>query len=299
VAFISSDNRPAIFIRNLNGRSDPDPSGDIWILDLSSKDSEPRPLNVDIGSPFNPHGIDLLQLENGARELYVVNHPTHDDHEILIFTVNEDHTLKLKRRIHYPELISPNDIKAIASEQFFVTNDHGSPSSAFMSRVEEYLGLSRSSVTYFDGSEGSFLLKGIKSANGIMLSKNQDTLYVAEAIGRGVKRFKRGDSIRQWEYIDKISVNTGVDNLEWSDEGKLLATGHPKLFDLLAYVKDNTKNSPSEVISIDVEASPVKYETIYMNDGAELSGATVAGMLNGELLIGALLEPHFLRCAKK
>ncbi len=164
VAFISSGNGRKVFESYRSGNEENVANGDIWLLDLSDKDSRPRRLNVNAGGVFRPHGIDLLHLKDGQRELYVVNHPARDQHEILVFTVNADHSLALKRRIHYPELISPNDIKAVASEQFFVTNDHGSPQSSFMARIEEYLGLSRSSISYFDGSKGSFLLKGLKSA---------------------------------------------------------------------------------------------------------------------------------------
>ena len=298
VAFISSGNGREVFDSYRTGSRARVENGDIWVLDLAKQGSVPRRLNVDIGGSFHPHGIDLLELDTGERELYVVNHPSRDQHEILIFSVKQDHGLTLKKRIHYPELISPNDIKAIAGNRFFVTNDHGSPQSSVMARIEEYLGLARSSVTYFDGEKGFFVLKGINSANGITLSEKQDTLYVAEAIGRSVKRFKRGDSVHDWEYLDKVSVNTAVDNLEWSEDGKLLAGAHPKLFDLLSHVKDADNRSPSQVISINVETSPMSYETLYMNDGSEMSGSSVATMLNGDLLIGGILDTHFLRCSK-
>lgn len=298
IAFISSGNGREVFASYRNGNQAAVPDGDIWLLDLSSKDSEPVRSQVKIDGYFRPHGIDLLTLANGDRELYIVNHPARDQHEVLIFMVSATNDLTLKRRIRYPELISPNDIEAIDSGRFFVTNDHGSPQSSFMARVEEYLGLSRSSVSYFDGKKGSLLLEGVKSANGITLSEDQQTLYVAEALGRSVKKYKRGDSIRDWQFVDMIAVNTAVDNLEWGENGKLLAGAHPRIFDLLGHIGDANEISPSHVISIDTGQSPMTSETIYMNDGSELSGSSVATTLNGEMLIGAILETHFLRCSK-
>lgn len=297
VAFISSGNGRQVFKSYRNGQTTAVENGDIWLLDLSLADSQPQPLRVDANGPFFPHGIDLIYLENGLRELYVVNHPARDQHEILIFSVNRDHNLTLKKRIRYPELISPNDIKAISSNQFFVTNDHGSPQSSFMARVEEYLGLARSSVTYFDGESGSYLLKGIKSANGITLSSDQQTLYVAEALGRSIKRYSRGGSIREWRFVDKLSVDTAVDNLEWSDSGKLLAGAHPKLFDFLGHANNPANKSPSQVININVTTTPMTFNTLYLNDGTELSGSSVAAMLNGEMLVGSVFENHLLRCS--
>ncbi len=299
VAFISSGNGREAFENYRSGKPGQVADGDIWVLDLSVADSLPRPLKVNAGSKFHPHGIDLLTLPSGARELYVVNHPARDQHEILIFTVSANHGLTLKRRIHYPELISPNDIKAIDTDRFFVTNDHGSPQSSFMARVEEYLGLSWSSVSYFDGNKGSFLLQGLKSANGITVSNDQQTLYVAEALGRSVKRYRRGKSIRQWELVDKISVDTAVDNLEWSDDGRLLSGTHPKIFPLLEHFDDPAAISPSQVIAINVQKPEMTVETLYTNDGSELSGSSVATLLDGELLIGAVAETHFLRCSNE
>ena len=40
------------------------------------------------------------------------------------------------------------------------------------------------------------------------------------------------------------------------------------------------------------------YETIYMNDGTEMSGSSVAVILDNEMLIGNVAENHFLRCSK-
>ncbi len=298
VAFISSGNGREAFASYDSDQPIDVADGDIWRLDLSKPDSRPERLNVNAGGKFHPHGIDLLTLPNGERELYVINHLGRDEHEVLIFGISASHNLTLKRRIHYPELISPNDIKAIQSGQFFATNDHGSPQSSFMARVEEYLGLSWSSVSYFDGEKGSLMLKGIKSANGITLSPDQQTLYVAEALGRSIKRYKRGDRIDQWEFADQINVDTAVDNLEWSEDGKLLAGAHPKIFDLLGHFADADNISPSQVISINVENAPMTYDTIYMNDGSEMSGSSVAVVLDNEMLIGNVAENHFLRCRK-
>ena len=298
VAFVSAGNGREVF----EYYRDPSPgrpaNGDIWILNLALADSEPTPLNVEIEGAFHPHGIDLLHLEDGTRELYVINHPSRDEHEVLIFDVGADHNLSLKKRVHSEALISPNDIKAIDRGRFFVTNDHGSPSSSAMARIEEYLGLARSSVVYYDGVVASFIIEGLKSANGITLSSDQQTLYVGEALGRSVKRFERQSSIRDWTFAERLDLDTAVDNLEWSSDGRLLAGAHPKIFPFLDHASDADALSPSQVVAIDVDRTPMVAKTLYMNDGSELSGSSVAAMLGGTMLIGAVFETHFLRCDK-
>ncbi len=298
VAFVSALNARAAFESFESGDDSAVANGDIWLLDLADPDSQPVALNVDIGSRFFPHGIDLLHLPDGGRELYVVNHPSRDDHEIVVFTIEPDHQLTLKQIVRYPELISPNDIKAIASDRFFVTNDHGYPQSSFMARVEEYLGMSWSSVSYYDGEQGSLVIEGLKSANGIELSADQNTLFVGEALGRSIKRFSRGANLSDWTFKERMDAGTAVDNLVWGEDGRLLAGAHPKIFAFLGHAADPEALSPSHVIAVDLTSQPAAVETIYMNDGAELSGSSVAAMLDGELLIGSVFEPHFLRCKK-
>jgi len=297
VAFVSALNARAAFESFETGEFDEGLKGDIWILDLSDPDSVPVPTNTDIGSRFFPHGIDLLHLPDGSRELYVVNHPDRDEHEIVIFTVAEDHTLTLKEIVRYPALISPNDIVAIDSGRFFVSNDHGYPQSSFMARIEEYGGMSWSSVSYYDGESGSIVVEGLKSANGVELSEDGQTLYVGEALGRSVKSFTRGATNSDWSFAEKIEAGTAVDNLVWGEDGRLLAGAHPKIFAFLDHAANAEALSPSHVIAINVQSQPGSVETIYMDDGSALSGSSVAAMLDGEMLVGSVFEDHFLRCA--
>jgi len=44
-------------------------------------------------------------------------------------------------------MISPNDVVAVAPDQFYVTNDHGYPH-GFMLTLEDYLQLPASSLLY-------------------------------------------------------------------------------------------------------------------------------------------------------
>ena len=298
MAFVSAGNGRAVVDHYRFGKPGVVENGDIWLLDLGNAESEPIRLNVDVGWSFHPHGIDLLHLDNGDRELYVINHPTPIEHEVLIFRVTPSHQLELKRQVHYDALISPNDIRAISSDVFLATNDHGYPRSSPLSTVEEYLAMPWSSVSYFDGKKGTITIEGLTSANGITLAQDQNTLYVAEAIGRSIKRYEKGSGQDDWKLVETLDVDTAVDNLEWGDDGYLYAGAHPKLFDFLGHAKDASQPSPSHAIKVDVQSSPMTFETIYMDDGTEISGSSVAAVLDEELLIGSVFEPYFLRCNK-
>ena len=302
VAYISADDRRAVF-NDLSLASYP--NGAIWRLDLSKPDSQAEKINIDMMGDFHPHGIALRFSDKDSNdqgraiELYAVNHITAIEHEIVVFNILESGELKLRRRISYPELIAPNDLVVVDKDQFFVSNDHGSSLNTKMAMLEDYLGLPLSSVSYFDGAKGHIVISGLRFANGLALSDDQESLYIAETTAGRVSKYKQVRDRLVWKLDESLDVDMGVDNFEWDGSGHLLNAGHPKLFDFQAHMKDEQALSSSQVIRVNVTSEPMTYETIYLNDGAELSGASVAAKFNDTLLVGSVFEKHFLRCKTK
>jgi len=309
IAYIAAEDRHAYMAgtaayknKDYESSKEDYPNGAIWTLDLKDPTSVPVKLKMDIEGAFHPHGISLLfsdidSADKGrAVELYVINHKNASESEVSIFTILPSGSLSLRRRVSYPELISPNDITVFAQDQFFASNDHGYPRLGIMEVLEDYLGLPLSSISYFDGSTGSIVIDGLRYANGLTLSKDLKTLYVAETTKRVVSRFDQNGKMSDWAFKDSINVNSNVDNLEWSDDGYLMIGSHPKIFDFVAHAKDTSKHSPSEVIRVNVEGEVMTYESIYLNSGEQISGSSVASSYQNQLLIGPVIDDHFIRC---
>ncbi|MFV1873888.1 MAG: strictosidine synthase family protein [Oleiphilus sp.] len=299
VAYISADDRRAVF----NDSELPSyPSGAIWRLDLSKPDSQAEKLEIDMMGDFHPHGIALRfskpeSTDQGrAIELYAISHTKPDQHEIVVFSILPSGELKVRRRITYPELIGPNDLVVVGKDQFYVSNDHGNPPHSVMYYLEDYLGLPLASVSYFDGVQGHIVISNLRYANGLALSDDQENLYVAETTAGRVSRYKQVRSRLGWKLDESLDVDMGVDNFEWDGSGNLLNAGHPKLFEFQAHMKDASVTAPSQVIQINVNSDPMSYETIYLNKGETLSGASVAAKWQDTLLVGSVFEPKFLRC---
>ncbi len=80
-------------------------------------------------------------------------------------------------------LISPNDIVAVGSDKFYVSNDHRY--TAGLGQVlENYLKLKLSNLVYYNGSSFIVVASGIGYANGINVSADGQTLYFWTAIGK-------------------------------------------------------------------------------------------------------------------
>jgi hypothetical protein len=295
LAFIGADPRRSYL---LTGDQSGGHNGAIWTLDLNRPDAIPILLPHDLVGAFHPHGISLHINAVGERRLYVINHQATTRHSIDVFLVQSDRTLRLERQFGFPELISPNDLLVLQDGTFFVTNDHGSPRHTLLEKVEDYLGIPWSNVVFFDGERAHVVVDGLRMANGIAMTPDERELYVAETTARRVSRFVRGNSPLSWTKVESLDIGSGPDNLEWDQQGRLLTGAHPRLFDFLAHMKDEQEHSPSEVIRMQFGTHGL-VERLYANDGAEISGSSVAVEQGDTLLIGSVFEPQMLRCVKR
>lgn len=301
LAYISADDRRQAFVdKNLTSY----PNGGIWTLDLSDPNSSPQPLKIKMKGAFHPHGIALRFEQDGdkkgrAIELYVVNHLDMQTHEINVFSILPTGELKLRRSISFPELISPNDIIVLDKDRFFVSNDHGNPRHTVMELIEDYAGLPLASVVYFDGEKGHTVIDGLRYTNGLALSVDQKSLFLAETTGSRVSRYMKGKDNLSWHLLETIEIPMAVDNLEWFDSKHLVTAGHPKIFEFTKHMNDSEHSSPSQVFKIDVSSDKMMAESIFRDTGEQISGTSVASYYEDELLLGAVFEPFALRCSRK
>lgn len=292
LAYISADERRQFLKTGDYGDT---PNGAIWTLDTNSPMAMPKRMTHDLEGPFHPHGIALHPEYN---ELYVVNHHSGTKHQIDIFRITSPTSLELRKSITFPELISPNDLVVVGQDQFFITNDHGNPRGTIMEVVEDYLTLPLSSVVYFDGDNAHMAIEGIRMANGVAISPDQQTLFVAASMENSLIRYKRGNSPTEWTRDGSVYTAAAIDNLEWTERGTLLTGAHSRPLSFLAHAKDAANISPSEVIEFSVRQAEMQSDTLYLDMGEKVSGASVAAMRQQQLLIGTVFDEQLTRCKK-
>ena len=288
LAFLSSDDRRPWF-GGQRGKQ-----GAIFAYNLLS--SSPHLINLtrDFAGEFHPHGIGLYIDKDGGRLLFVVNHASGKQY-IEIFKLAGDILMHLET-VSGPLMFSPNDVLPVGPRQFYVTNDHGSRSK-FDRMLEDYLQLGRSYVLYFDGKNFKKVDKGLKYANGINMSPNGDTVYVASTTGRAIEIYHRDKTSGSLKWEREIKLNTGPDNIEVDAHGRLWIGCHPKLLTFVKYAKDPSVHSPSQVIMIKIgEGNNDQITEVYLNNGLPISGSSVAAYYRHNLLIGSVFDPKFLIC---
>lgn len=299
VAYVSSFDRRAA----LDG--DPRPGA---IFRIGPHGAGPVNLVPDAGPDFRPHGISLHVDPVGRETLFVVNHPGEalfgdapagyqgPAHTIEVFDVAGDRLVH-RARLADPLLVRPNDIVAIDDVRFYVTNDHGSDPGP-MRKVEDYLRLPWANVVYYDGEGFREVADGLTYANGINRSRDGGRVWVAEVTRSRIREYRRDPETGALTEARRVDVGFGVDNISVDRaSGDLWLAGHVKLLQFARHAANETVHSPSRVKRLRFDGEGVRQETVFVDDGGLLSGASVAVHRNGRLLIGAVFSPHLVACA--
>ena len=264
--------------------------GGLYLVDLNSKNYQIKKLTSDFNMPFAPHGISIYKTDS-TYTVMAVNH-TLKGHSFEVFNL-KDTLLSFERTITNPALVSPNDVVMLDENRFYFTNDHKYVDGAGR-LLEDYGGLGLSNVMYFDGENYKEVAKGIGYANGINYDIKRKLLFVASPRNFEVKVYAANDD-GSLNFIEDIDCDTGVDNIEFDSEGNLWIGAHPSLLAFSSYAGGTKEISPSEIIKIEYRGkNDYTIEKVYVNDGAEMSAATVAAPYQDVIIAGNVMDSHFL-----
>ena len=141
------------------------------------------------------------------------------------------------------------------------------------------------------------LLGVFRTPTALMSVRMGKKLYLAATTELVLYVFKRDIPSGSLDLEAEIELGTGGDNIEIDAKGDIWIGAHPQLLKFVGHAADRSKLSPSQVLWIK-QNSPGDYavEEIYLNDGQELSGSSVAAVMGNRLLIGAVFEHRFLDC---
>lgn len=269
--------------------------GAIWTYSLDEPDAVPVDVTGGVlTGGFHPHGISLYRGPDGRKVLFVINH-FGGRHSVEIFDV-EGSVLAHRMTVEGEGMVSPNDVVGTGPRSFYVTNDHGYPP-GLMRTVEDLARLRVSTVLHFDGETWKTVLEGVGGANGINMSADGRSLYVAAMSERAVRVLDRDPVTHDVAPRAIVDVPGYADNIDVETEGSLLLGVHTKVLSFLGHVGDETQLSPSHVMRLraDGKGSFVP-ETVHYSDGSDISAASVGAAVPGRLLVGAVFDRKILDC---
>ncbi len=289
LAFVSAADRRGWY--NETGAADVNPKNGVYTLSLDGSDTVTK-----VSPPidgFLPHGISLWRGDNGEKRLFVVNHPPSGEEIVEIFNVGEAGALTHLESVSFDIMHSPNDVVGVGPRQFYATNDRGYEEGV-LATLEAYLALPFSSVVYYDGETGDFAAKRMTYANGINISVDGKTVYVAEFLKRRIAVFDRDPSSGALKKRGVLKANTGPDNIEVAKDGVLWIGGHTKAFEFLAHAKDPNAIAPSHVVRIDPATG--ENRNVFISTEGEINGSSVGAVWDDTLIVGAVFDDHVMVC---
>jgi len=291
MAFVAATDRRAINAGAENVR------GGIYVIDLKGDPSAwtLRPVTAHVPASFQPHGLGLYEDGAGKRTLAVVNH-TGDIDSVELFDVADDGILSHRATVRDREMFALNDVQPVGHSAFYATNDHGS-ASAFWNALSDVLMLSPASLVYFDGTSVREVADDLGYANGVNLSPDGKTVYVAQTSGMALNIYDRNIETGDLTPVDFVALGTGLDNVDVAPDGTLLIGAHPKLVDFTNHAADEKNLSPSQVVRlIPREGGGGVADTVYLNLGDQLSGSSVAATYGDVMLVSGVFDPKILVC---
>lgn len=292
IAFISTDDR------RVNQITPGSTEGAILITNLSDSLPDIRTISPASLNDFHPHGISLWTSPENKKYLFVVNHRQKDPaNTIERFEWRNDSLIHLESIQDEKLMTSPNDVVAVGERAFYVTNDHWYSKKGIGRALEDYLQRPIAYVNYYNGTSFRKVAENIAYANGIAVSEDQKQLFVAATLGQKIILYNRDLASGDLMLFDEIKTNTGVDNIEVDKQGDLWVGCHPQLLKFVSHAADPNKYSPSQVIKLSKEINgKYQIEEIFLNDGSQYSGSSVAAVYKNKMLIGSVFEKSLLFC---
>lgn len=299
IAYVSAMDRRKL-------RADGSHEGGIYLYFPGSFEAPAKMVSTYDGD-FHPHGISLWKApeNSGVNDrLFVVSHPplrdengaiTGQSSQVDIFEIN-GLILSHVASVAPDEPISLNDVAAIGPETFFASIDQGSTTSLGRS-LEVYGRLARSGILLGHKGVTEKILGDMVYANGVQISKDNSTLYVAETTGKRLSSYTINPQTGRLTLKSELAIDSGLDNIEIAEDGTLWLVSHPKTFDFLAHSGDAEKRSASQVFQVTDTGNILSATEIYLSDGNPMSGASVAAPIGNRFLMGSVFEPFILDCS--
>lgn len=283
LAFIAASDRRVRKPASTNG---------IYAIDLANP-GQPNLVSATSPAGFRPRGVSLWRGRAGQKRLFVINDRLDERDTVEIFDVGSRGSLLHIDTIAFAAMHAPRRVLGVGPRAFYVTNDRGASVTTWLF-LERLFALPYASIAFFDGLEGRYVERGLRFANGIGLSSDAGTLYVAEMLGGRIRIYDRNVDTGALTRRGAVKISASPDSIDVTPKGELLITDHASSLRLMAHARDARVNAPSRILRLDPASGSVA-DAFASLDG-EIRAASTAVEWRGALLIGSAYDPRIMIC---
>lgn len=241
-------------------------------LDKKTYDTCPGAPDADDKAKFTTHGLALRVGRNSTHTLYAVHHGKRESIEV--FEIDTKPKMPAVTWIGCavaPDPIGLNSVVPLPGDGFIATNFLERGANANASRTKMMAGENNGELWEWHTGKGWTKVPGSETAgaNGVEVSKDGKTLYVAAWGSQSFFRMSRGQTpVKR----DSIQLGFRVDNIRFAPDGSILASGQGQ--------------RTSNVVRIDPGTLKVT-ELINQPDTNSFGSGTVAVPIGNELWVGS------------
>lgn len=225
-------------------------------------------------SNFTTHGVYVAPGEGPEHKLFVVGHGARESIEVFdVDTRGDMPSITWVGCAVAPDPIGLNSVRGLPDGGFITTN--------FLPRGQAFQSLmsgeKNGELWEWHTNTGWEIIPGSEAsgANGVELSDDGETLYVAAWGSEKFFRLSRGAATPVREEID---LGFKIDNIHWASDGRLISAGQ---LSVNGQVTQNWK-----ILMIDPET--LETETIFEQDAMPgFQGGTVALEVGDEIWVGS------------
>jgi arylesterase/paraoxonase len=295
--FVSSDDRAA------GGAAK---RGAVFLMPLDGFEDAPARVDVTQNSPtrFHPHGVSLWTGPDGRQVLYVVNHPLGGDPKtyssvVEIYDVDPGGLLTHRASVESAKHRRINDVAATGPDSFYASIESIHRNGSAMEALASLTTDSSGGVVFWEKGQFRLAAFDVDFGNGLALSPDGGTLYVAASFGREMRIYARDPATNALSLRERVYLGAAPDNIDVDAQGRVWITAHPKIAAFMKHAGDpKNARSPSQVFLFEPDPSGKGGDVsqVYLSDGAQLSGASIAVADSDRMILGSVFDPDALVC---
>lgn len=246
-------------------------------LDKKTYDTCPGPLEPDDKAKFITHGLAFGARRQNIYTLYAIHHGKRESVEAFDLDLHaKTPSLTWVGCVVFPDPMGLNALVALPEGGFIAPNyrERGEGAAASLNKMRA--GENNGEVWEWHTGKGWRKLPGTEGSglNGVELSPDAKTLYIASWGSRSFLRWRRGDDPAK---RDSLPLGFRVDNLRWSPDGRIFVAGQ---------TEDGTK-----VVKVDPKTLKVT-ELIDRANTPAFGFGTVAIQVGNEIWVGSYRSPR-------
>lgn len=277
---------------------------------------------------LHTHGLDL-HVESYSKDsedelsvtLYMINHnppdPIHQAPSLGAQSVIEVFKTKIgsseaeyQTTVSHPLVLTPNNLVAISSSSFYVTNDHARIHGWKRSMEPFVMDNDINSIVYcsLNGSDSpdcNVAVHGHAYANGIAKGPEQ-MIYMATSFDPRLRLYDaQGD--HTLVLTDELKIPRVIDNIYVTEQGSVYLATIPKFFDFYKSLdKPGSRSSATEVWRVSNGTAQDKFfggrlklEKVFADDGQMVHMTTCVGVYENKLFLTGIASPYVSVCKMK